>query len=803
MTYVPTDPKLRAIAERLPPEVWEERVATAKVEALLLAEASERVRGGATRRAALAEVIPDRPYGSTVRRLRRFEAEGLDGLIDRRAPLPPERKVTPEVRGAVRALAHACPELHSAELADALEASLGVRLCDSTMREVLREVNQARPRGRPRGGGGEEAEAEEVTPLPLAGAELLMGVEEHIGAVRALSTAIDGHLETLPALKKKARDDRADRDERGRFLGSYNDKEERSDPDLGPRFRSVEQRRVGKALGQMQVVKRSVGSRYLKDLSLTMLPVVVNSPRWSSLRHWSGQQLEELVGYAYQPSTLDKYTRELKYAGVATVARDAAARFWFGQEGPSPDADTTAVILYADGTTKPLWTRHYSRSTKVSKTGRVQPATTTLVLSSGAGTPLVYEAHSGSASLPARVRGLLARWEKAGGAGTARRMVVVDRECHAVWLLKELARDGWLFIVPVRRTSAGPTARWEEVGPWKPTGDEQQTQLRGAQLWLRDSKAPADPMQVRAVSRRRGPDDSGATWATNAPTDEFTDADILRLYGARWSNQEHVFRDANGSVGLDVHHGYGKVKVDNIAIIDRLERLEAKLERAREQMHLCRVAIREHEADVAAQMDANAVVEQWREELLVTLDSELRPHNRVTHQHREDHDALMAIHVALPKMHEALCAHQAALDEQIEGLAELQASAQRWEAEHARCSSKTQIYTVDVELDEIMTAYKLTFLNLARTLTRDYLGVDWQLDTLIRAVLTLPGERARTASTETIRIHHQPRDPAAMAAVRIACDRLNQLGLARTDGDKRRQLRFELQPPPDADGGSD
>ncbi len=87
-----------------------------------------------------------------------------------------------------------------------------------------------------------------------------------------------------------------------------------------------------------------------------------------------------------------------------------------------------------------------------------------------------------------------------------------------------------------------------------------------------------------------------------------------------------------------------------------------------------------------------------------------------------------------------------------------------------------------------MTAFKLTFMNLCGVFMTDYLGCQMQLDTLIRSVLTLPGERVRTATTETVRIWRQPRDRKVMPLVELACQRLNAKGLRRGE----RVLRFEL-----------
>ena len=104
---------------------------------------------------------------------------------------------------------------------------------------------------------------------------------------------------------------------------------------------------------------------------------------------------------------------------------------------------------------------------------------------------------------------------------------------------------------------------------------------------------------------------------------------------------------------------------------------------------------------------------------------------------------------------------------------------------------------MDVELDQILTAFKLTFLNLCSTLLTRYLGGrPLPLDTLIRGILTLPGEREYTATTETIRIWRQPRDRDIMPLVETACRLLTDRSLVRDKRVVRYEVVDQLQPAP-------
>jgi hypothetical protein len=394
---------------------------------------------------------------------------------------------------------------------------------------------------------------------------LLKAVEQEIGAIKSLAGGIEKALASLPPPTGEVRDDRHDRDEHGHFLPSYNVPEPRRNPELGAKFESVESHREGKDLPAMRTANTGTEVLFRKATAMTLLPLLVPDVRWDGLATWKGDYLGELCGFPYQPATLDKFLRELKYAGVAEVARENVASFWLTQEGSVVDPATGAVVLYADISTKPHWTHHFSKATAISKLGKVMPGASTVSLHSGYGTPLIYHTVYGGASLPKEMDALLQAYERAAGEGTAKRLVVMDREAHAAWLFKDLDPK-WLYIVPLRGPSTGNKARFEEQGPWGPYGDGDE--VCTAMLWLNDSKDRKNPIRVRVVGRRRHRTGKVFWLATNAPASDFPASSIVDIYFKRWPLQELVFRDANAAVHLDTMYGFGKKKVENVAVID-------------------------------------------------------------------------------------------------------------------------------------------------------------------------------------------------------------------------------------------
>ena len=174
----------------------------------------------------------------------------------------------------------------------------------------------------------------------------------------------------------------------------------------------------------------------------------------------------------------------------------------------------------------------------------------------------------------------------------------------------------------------------------------------------------------------------------------------------------------------------------------------------------------------------------WHQEASATLDAFIAEGRGSTRRARDRHQTVRALGDWLV-VHAAEREHHATAGRVIdERIAKLTATRTGLEAERVTLERRREVYTIDVELDEIMTGFKLTFMNLCRYFCRKYLADEHvELETLIQAVFSLPGERVRTETTETVRIWRQPRDRRFMPLVEHACAALTA---RRLSVDKRR-----------------
>ena len=296
----------------------------------------------AERREKLLEAVAGRPRGeserSAIKRLaaaedrstfRRWKARylehGFDGLVDWR--LPPRPKLTPEaVREVMYTLRRADPEVSVAAIIAHVAKYHDYEVGKTTVKEALRGAGLAR-RGGPRSGDRHVGEVR----LEMAGMKLVEAASVETGYADALTKALVARAAEAPTPSVPLPVDTTGRDELGRFETAYNERyRKKAGEAIGRGFASVEVTRSEKDPERFHLnhVEPEIIER--KIWALMVSPLLGNG-RWDGLRAARGELLGELCGYAYMPSTLDLFTRELKFLGMSSTWWEVHARLWLEQ----------------------------------------------------------------------------------------------------------------------------------------------------------------------------------------------------------------------------------------------------------------------------------------------------------------------------------------------------------------------------------------------------------------------------------------------------------------------------------------
>lgn len=767
--------RIALLRKLLSPTAMAERVRVAEERERLLVTIEARVSEGLTQCAARDELCPGEPMGALNRDLRLRRKYGLDGLIDARRP-PTINGVPSEAKGLVQAIGKAQPAWSVVKIRDHLEeqheicASLrAVRLwlqCAGLTRKRVARPKSATRQPAPTSAAPTPppAEAEwEVYRHPFAGAELLKGVDLLHRSVEQIAEAISTHARDLPT-PPQVRDDRGDRDGRGRFRPSYNRVQPRRFAKLGAKFESVRLQRQTKNPKKMKIAQTSARAIATKLMALVMMPIAV-AYDLQELAHGLYAQLGRLVGFAYRPATLDKFKRELKYAEVADLLSDHWLHLLRDDGGEVVDSATGAVLLFGDATTRELHTRHFTRSLKVSARNRVVPGMETLTLNSGGGSILQYSVHSGHVAIHKALPELMTMYERTFGPAQVDRVLVVDREGHAREFFQAIASK-WKFIISLRSNVTGPNAKFRKQTEWMPFpgGGE----VCEAELLLR-AKRRADEMWVRVVGLRRHPKGSTQWLATNTGLTPFTPVLVAQSYFQRWPCQEHRFRDGKGRVGLQRQQGYGKEVPDRVAVLKEAEVLKAEVGTLGDQLGDVEDDLRwlnEQKTATAAQVRSLATRERSAiEALRAVADAPQAPFV----------NAAKAVADLGGQLHEAtskLRAQEEIGATLLKAQASLRAALAPQQKRLDKLRQDAETFVVDRELDEIMMLPKALFLEVCMRAQRSLLRTRLETDTLIRRVLQLPGELHVRKDERRVVIYRNPDDPEITAAVEGAVAKL-------------------------------
>ncbi len=788
--YEPTDTALRRIYERISSKSWRRRVRKARALERKVLAVWRRVEKGQKQNSAIRGVVEPSQRSRMIRALLRYKDEGVEGLIDRRTPREP--KVPKAQRDLICAARRTQPHIRVSEIKTLVEETTGGTPSETTIKRILKEAGLTRREGRPAEAAGEV----EVEELGTAGFELLKAAEAETGAVSDIVEAVQTVGHAIPPPEPVSEEERRLRNDKGQLTAQYNRARRKSPGELvAPAYRTAFDKATERDLGRVAIRTEPEEIIERKTWALMSLPVLTRGTRIDELYGPMGQLLEGICGYPYMPETLRKTVSEWTVVGLGPVLQQTVGDTWHRVSSERWEQGYRAGVVYVDNTVKPLWTGKFTLSTKVSSTGRVQPALVSTFINSGAGTPIHFETYSGSAPLAPRVLALLERVDQQSEQPVGR-LTVIDGECCSAALLVAFKAADRDLVTPLASSMA--LAERIRFGPGSaPRAYRDGDTLREGEITLTSSADKSLQVTARAIVIERRTKETWTVLVTLAERELWSARVLADLYFSRWPMQEGFFREANGALGLGRVHGYGKQVVTNTSVVTKLEDVRSRIGRLDQEVTAHegeRLELVEALAEASKAENAAGRYTEKRNERIDVAVASGRTHTlsfeRAAIELREGGERLAEAHEQVEKQTAKLEKVASRYERKSRKLAELK-------EKEAKLEPRQEILEADVAQDTLLAALKLTLGMLVHFVVREYFPhrpMEWR--TFLSRIALLPGRRETTDEKITIYIQANTRDRDMMEALDKACQRINTRKLER-DG---KQLRFVLERPDDESG---
>jgi hypothetical protein len=251
-------------------------------------------------------------------------------------------------------------------------------------------------------------------------------------------------------------------------------------------------------------------------------------------------------------------------------------------------------------------------------------------------------------------------------------------------------------------------------------------------------------------------------------------SEVVKSYFERWPDQELGFRTMKAVACLHRVAGYGKQKQADDRVVKRQEELRQNIKRLRTQLAapLAEIADKERRIDT-----------------LVKRERPLRRKSRIVKGQRFLPQADEQRFLELGKEIRS-CKRSIKSIERKEK--KLFGRLRKAEKEWFRLQGKETVYKVDVELDQIMTFFRVGLVNLYSYLTQELLGSSSiAMSRLVYSVLLLPARIKETSDRKEVLLQYNEKESKIMDRLRLGLKRINTLGLRTLDG---RYLHFDIVP---------
>ena len=688
----------------------------------------------------------------------------VEGLHDQRSK-GNNLKFTSGMKNFVKSLLENNRSISSSEVQNAIENEFGIAISNTVINDFRREndLSWIRP-------------TKERQPLNESGAsEIAIALALDTGLIDAITDSI-----CLCVQKKRESEtfkesvliqkDNPDLRSKGKFTSEYNQLPQVRES----RFKPLEDKVGDKRFASMGIFSLSRESIMRYTLALFSLPLVTANGRVRSIDNPRGNALKYLCGFNYKAATLDKYLSELKYLQVSNELIEATAKFWIDFWSSRNKSDSIFACYYIDGNTKALWSSKSCHKGKVTMLGRVMNCLEQVFVHDGQGHPLYFQTFNGHADLgknALRMMDTISEYLKNTttlNQFTVNRILIMDAGGNGVKTLRELSDSSYYFIT-MRDSNQFNERKVKSVSGEK-RYDYGDAHLVDCTVELEDSDQRGYIFETRAVQVNW---DNGRTSVliTSVPEAIFSMDNVVKSYFDRWPMQELDFKDMKGGVKLHRVVGYGKKLVDNKKVLEKIELLRGQINELRE-LEAPLNEIRGIEKDIQSRINEERI---YREKsTVVNGERKLSEHDaEILKRIQKEINSLKRKIKKIEKGHETPFR-----------------SLKKKKAELARIIDKKKIYRVDVELDQIMTCFRISFANICAYLLDECFGGEkMTLQRLFETIFDLRGKVKVENGQRNVFIERNPKQKDIMRKLGLAFGVINRMGIEDT---KECVYNFEL-----------
>jgi hypothetical protein len=693
---------------------------------------------------------------------KRFHEHGNVGLIDQRH-VGNARKVTAEQVKMMRGVFAYNRHLSSQALQDELRRQWKIELGSRRIDQLRQQFHLTRVAPAPE-------QKKEI--VQFAGIEIFSALAHHLGILKHWSTTIQHRLQQVKQTRRYAEDADGDdynyaRHRDGTFSPRYN----RIARVRRMRFASIEEKIEDKSFSRLSLYQLEAATLNRKNLAVLLLPLVTNNGAVRSLDKPLSNALEYACGYNYKNATIDKYLRELKYLQVSADLIHCNARFWSRFWKKYDTVDHQLACYYIDGNVKPLWSSKRCRKGKVSMLGRVMNCLEQVVIHDGLGHPIYFQTFSGYADLQKHALQAMQHLDELCGEehqqwrtrkSCCTRALIFDSAANAVQTLRAFSKSKYHYITILDANQIQPR-KFKHLSPSQRYSHGNATVTDG-EIELIDSKEPKYIFESRAVQVQW---DNGKSCClvTSIPKTLLAASEVVKAYFDRWPYCEKQFAMMNAAVCFFQIVGYGKKLLDDDHMLERMKELQTQLRQLHDELKDPLAQI----SDKEQQLQKLFVDERRFKE-----NSKIKDGKRI--QSQRNKEALTICQRQIGKTQREIRAIEKPFQKKFNLLREQS-------KEFARIQGKKEVYYADVELDQLLTSFRLTLANLLVFLAKEILDeAAIEMNTLIQSTLYLPGRIEHHPGRRKVYIKKNNKDSKFMIKLAKGLSKLNSLEIRHPDG---------------------